>query len=506
MGLRWIFWDDDDLARFITRTVLHSQNTFDKIVVEIEQRIPNANTQDDISGLVEPMVNEYLKRILGEIGKDIENKLRQDIYEEISRSQVIFENKWNNRLNTIENNLKNHNTQAQPDVPNIDLSPLNNINQIQKDIEQVKKDIGQLGSEQQKFASRLWNVEFRGNTPPVPTILHTDDNRALTDKIEKQNLEIENLKKELTIKSQKITAINAKLNFLLQRITKLENPNRDTAPKLTVLQQNSANLPEKVTPSSGTSEAVKSEPVQKPTAPSIGTPSEEKKPTTSQIGTPSKEKDNIPPPSKSQTYWIQSFSLPKISTPVAYFHGDGKSAKENLAQSIQNMDSLITYLSQSKIEEPARTSFMKNLKSCMDDLEKLYGKFNFDGCDADELSEEITNEFFKILSNNLMDNVLIAIYRGGKSAVGYNDFLQKINDYLSQHGIYTQEIVPGIKIKREIFPNIEHPIAKRTDVAADDGKIDEVELLPYFMYYENDDGNPETIRKRGRIVYLKYGE
>ena len=138
-------------------------------------------------------------------------------------------------------------------------------------------------------------------------------------------------------------------------------------------------------------------------------------------------------------------------------------------------------------------------------MEKLYEKFDFEGCDSDELSEKLTEKFFKIISENLLDNVMVAIYRGGKNVMGYDDFLRNINQYLSKHGIYTQVIVPGMEIKGDILSSIDPPIAKRTSVASDDGKVDEVELLPYFMYYEDDDGNLETVRKRGRVVCLKYG-
>ena len=100
---------------------------------------------------------------------------------------------------------------------------------------------------------------------------------------------------------------------------------------------------------------------------------------------------------------------------------------------------------------------------------------------------------------------MVAIYRGGKDAVGYQDFLQNVNRYLSMHGIYTEDILPGMLIEGDIPSNIEPPISKQTSVVADDGKVDEVELLPYFMIYEDDDGNLDTVRKRGRVVCLKYG-
>lgn len=529
MALKWLLWDDDDLAGFIRRE-LHSKNTFEKIVIELERemRILNTNPLDDIRVLVEQMVTEHLggvhnrfiqvnkpevdKELQDKIAKDIENRLRQDIHEEISRFQVEFANKWNNRLKAIEDQKLAYSSkpQAQPDVLNIDLSPLEaSINQLQGNIGQIQSGIGQLHSEQQKLDLRLRNVEVRGNTPPLPIVPPPDNNGALTAKIESQGREIENLKNNFILQSKNLTELKAAFDSLLkenatlkqqvaqheQRIAALENQNRNIAQTLTLLQQNAPKPSEKPAPSRVTPRAAKPEPMQEPATPPIVTQSE-----------PKKLDEEILPQTKPQIlHWINYFSLSKPAMPFAYFQGDGEYVKTKLAESIQDMDGLITYLRQSEIEEPARTSFIKNLKWCMEALEKFYSKFKFDGCDPDELSEKITDKFFKILSDNLLDNVLVAIYRGGKKAIGYNDFLQKINGYLSKHGIYTQEIMPGMEIKGEILSSIEPPIPKGTTVAADDGKVDEVELLPYFMYYEDDDGNLETVRKRGRIVLLKYG-
>ena len=121
------------------------------------------------------------------------------------------------------------------------------------------------------------------------------------------------------------------------------------------------------------------------------------------------------------------------------------------------------------------------------------------------MSETITNKFFKIISDDLLDNVVLAIYRGGESARGCKNFLKEVNRYLAKHGIYTETVFPGTLLEGDMLANIEPPIAKKTTVAADDGKIDEVELLPYFMNYNDDNGRVDTLRKRGRVICLKCG-
>lgn len=204
--------------------------------------------------------------------------------------------------------------------------------------------------------------------------------------------------------------------------------------------------------------------------------------------------------------WITSFEISEPRKPVAFFRGDAISIKNKLSRSIQDLDSLIAYVKQSQITDPAKQSFIKNLGWCMDALSKLYDKFNFQKYDPEELSEEATNRFFKIISENLLDNIMIGIYRGGKDSVGYEQFLQKLNRYLSNCGIYTHKILPGELVEGDLLSDIDPPISKKTSIKSDDGKVGEVELLPYFMTYEDGDGDLDSFQHRGRIIILKYGE
>ncbi|MDO5296533.1 MAG: hypothetical protein Q4F00_07880 [bacterium] len=201
--------------------------------------------------------------------------------------------------------------------------------------------------------------------------------------------------------------------------------------------------------------------------------------------------------------WITFFALPQPQPPRAVFQGDWRAVRDRFAQSIRGMEGLADGLAQLPIAEPAKNSFAKNIRFCREALEKFYSRFDFEGCDEDELSEKVTEKFFKIISDNLLDSVMIAIYRGGQAA-GYERLLQNVNNYLSGHGIYTLEILPGMSAQGSVLPHIEPPIYKKTAVPSQDGLIDEVSLLPYFMAYE-EDGNLEILRKRGRVVCLKYG-
>lgn len=209
---------------------------------------------------------------------------------------------------------------------------------------------------------------------------------------------------------------------------------------------------------------------------------------------------------KSEKPWISFFSLPVPTTREAFFSGDAAAIQVKFAQSIQMLASLLAEVQQLPLEEGAGNSFFKNLRHTKDSLENFYQKFDFKRYDEDELSEKVTEKFFKVIGDNILDNVIPGIYRGGQSAPGYADLLQKLNGYLSRYGIYTLGISPGTVLTSDLSDHIEIPILKQTSAASEDGKIAEVELLPYFIDYEDDDGNIAWLRKRGRVIGLKYRE
>lgn len=502
MGWLWdILVDDDDFVRRIQREIKRSE-----IIIEIERKIDmplHSSPSDEIKQQIEKILRNYHvstedRNVYGhdvqfslseadvkKICQDVIINLRQEIYEEISRSKVNMENSWDGRLKEIVDRLQklegvvNTSATLTPMVESsIDLTPIQNaIKQIQREHQQIKQYIQQM--------------ELKANSPQTASVPVVDNNTNLQAQLDLQNREIETLKRNFIVQTQKYDTLKSAYDAQLRETDSLRQQISQQEQHLLKLDNQNGTLKRDLTDTKCQLESLQKQ-VEK------------------LVDNPSMQTAHIPPStdhiSPKVIPWIKAFSLAKPTKPVVFFHGDGETVKTKFSQSIQEMDELITYLGQSKIEEPTRTSFMKNLHWCMEALEKLYGKFDFDECDADELSEEITGKFFKIISENLLDNVMVAIYRGGKEAIGYEGFLQSINRYLAKHGIYTEEIVPGAKLEGELLSNIEPPISKHTSVSTDNGKVDEVELLPYFMNYEDDDGNIDIVRKRGRVVCLKYGE
>ena len=491
MAFKWIFWDDSDLAGFI-RQEIHSKNTIDKIVVDIEREIhiPPAISADEIRILVEQMLSDHRNMMIGKtpdtyepkfklsesdskkISQEVILNLRQEIHEEISRSQVNLDDKLKRSLGGIDGRIKKleEGIANQPKPAPIMPQPA--------DLTPVQNAIKQIQTTQQQIVFRLGQVETKLNSPQ-PAVVPVGGSSGISQaQFDAQNREIDALRKNYaTLKSafDGTTRENETLKQTVaeheRRLLKLEKKNVQQTQEISEVKKQLQSLQETL------HKLLRNIPVEPPS----------------------------PPPPPPPEPWIKSFSLSKSASPKAFFHGTGANIKEKFAQSIRGMEGLISHLTQSKITDPARTSFMKNLRWCMEALEKLYGKFDFDGCDSEEISEEITVKFFKIISENLLDNVMVAIYRGGKDAAGYKEFLQNVNGYLSTHGIYTEDILPGTMIEGDMLSNIEPPFSKQTSVAADDGKVDEVELLPYFMFYEDDDGDLDIVRKRGRVVRLKYG-
>ena len=100
---------------------------------------------------------------------------------------------------------------------------------------------------------------------------------------------------------------------------------------------------------------------------------------------------------------------------------------------------------------------------------------------------------------------MVAIYRGGQAAAGYEQLLRRINAYLINSGLYTQKILPGMAVEGAMLEYINPPFVKRTASPAEDNRIAEVERLPYFIDYENDDGESETMRSKGSIIVMRCG-
>lgn len=385
------------------------------------------------------------------------------------------------------------------------------LHTLHQKMEELKQGIqAEYSNEQTRFdrlGSRMDDMEARLKTatpvgqPSASAALIAEQRQEISrlkTRLDAQSQTIENLRSDIAAQRQENDALKRQTVLNAQQMDALARQNAEQARTMDEIRRQLAALAR-----SSVSPAPPPLP-PKPPAP-MPQSSASAEPVVTLQPTPLVKQAPIAQP-KPEKPWIAAFSLPKPSTKEAFFRGDAAAVRGKIAQSIQGLDALMIDVKRLPLKEDAGNSFLKNLRQTKTALEKLDQKFNFAGCDEDELSERVTDKFFKIIGDNILDNIMPGIYRGGRNAAGYEVFLQKLNSYLIQHGIYTLDISPGAAITGNLSDHIEPPILKPTMNAADDGKIDEVELLPYFMDYEDDDGDLEWLRKSGRIIIMQYGE
>lgn len=99
---------------------------------------------------------------------------------------------------------------------------------------------------------------------------------------------------------------------------------------------------------------------------------------------------------------------------------------------------------------------------------------------------------------------MLGVYRSEeKHRTEFKNLLRQLNDYLTELGVYTRYIEPGKKMDKtlrsmiDIFP-------KMTDDLMMNSVIDEVESLPYFMCYFDENRKQQTICSVGKLIVWNY--
>lgn len=204
-----------------------------------------------------------------------------------------------------------------------------------------------------------------------------------------------------------------------------------------------------------------------------------------------------------QQYDIEKFNLNKTDD---IFLGNDISMITSKLEKAMNVSGIIEVLGDIELEN--REVFIKLFNKYQKNLKKLIDNLEIDEEDEDIIFEKITEKFLDILKRDILDNVLIAIYRSMKNNNQkelYEKLLIKINEYLISCSIYTRYIVPNRKYTELDLKDME-PLAKKTDKQEKDGLIDEVERLPYYINYVNEDKETDCLCIDGKFIVLKYDE
>ena len=206
------------------------------------------------------------------------------------------------------------------------------------------------------------------------------------------------------------------------------------------------------------------------------------------------------PVSAPRTLNIRDFQIKKRSG--ALFTASSEAAA-TLAV-IENLSGITSFLKNAPSDK--RESFNRVLKVYQQNLGKFIDKAKRGKFDEDTFSEEISEKFFSVLSKYFLATIPVAIWRGRKeNPKFYSDFLAQVNDYLAACHVYTELVEP----KKLMTSNqVEYMtiFKKSTQVRSEDKIIEEVEQLPYFMDYLDEDGNTERFCAEGKMILLKFSE
>lgn len=172
----------------------------------------------------------------------------------------------------------------------------------------------------------------------------------------------------------------------------------------------------------------------------------------------------------------------------------------NSINKIKNLSGILNYLNFSNNEN--KDIYIKIVSKYNEMINKFIKDIDFDKYDEDEISEELSEGFFKILKKYFIDKLMVGIYRGMKSGDSfYLRFLKNINEYLKGCNVYTRLLKINVKKTREDDNDIDI-LPKPTDDESKNNIIEEIEMLPYYLDFINEYDEKESIVIYGRAIVL----
>lgn len=125
----------------------------------------------------------------------------------------------------------------------------------------------------------------------------------------------------------------------------------------------------------------------------------------------------------------------------------------------------------------------------------------------DDTSEDVARETGKFVKYFIWD-FLRGCHSGIKHSQGaeskfYESFYDCLENYLASIGVYSKNIAIGMDVRTHA-KWFEAPYIKETDDYNKMGKIDEIEVSPYFIPYRDDDGGQDELILKG--ICIAFGE
>ncbi len=202
---------------------------------------------------------------------------------------------------------------------------------------------------------------------------------------------------------------------------------------------------------------------------------------------------------ETPTLTIKDFHIKKSNR--LFFTNEPRDAERSLATA-EKVTEIIDFLKKSNFSK--KENFIQLLENYYRNLQKFADKLKRGKFDEDNFSEEASKAFFSVLSKYLLMALPVSIYRGIKeNPAFYAAFLKKINSYLAACNVYTELVEPNKLMTHGDLEKM-NVIKKTTDVKNKDKLIDEVERLPYFLDYLNEDDEIEYCSFEGTMTVMKF--
>ena len=199
-----------------------------------------------------------------------------------------------------------------------------------------------------------------------------------------------------------------------------------------------------------------------------------------------------PPPPAPTTIPTPSQHLPFIKKFVINDKGEVAFA-DNIAQIQKKLECGKVKLAGLRDRLPEGKVERKKVERHLNELDKILK--NLEKYDSDEISEKAAGMYFYSLKN--IFDWLHSLYRGRDDSWR----IPEINSYLSEMGVWSELILPGhVMSDRELeMMNIVYITAN----AGKSGIIEDVERLPYFIRFIDEDGRKDTLCSEGRMTVYK---
>lgn len=167
-----------------------------------------------------------------------------------------------------------------------------------------------------------------------------------------------------------------------------------------------------------------------------------------------------------------------------------------------DIQALLNCIQNANIDADNKKAYLMILENYHKQLDRAVAKFSYD--DEEDLSERASSTFFDLLGKHILNNLAVALYRSLEYKLDDAVLLivDSLNNYLVGCGVTTVSVKPNEKITKEIA-SVCSIMIEHVDDRAKDDHILEVEKLPYYLDYIDEDGDKDKLYSNGKITVGK---